>query len=161
MVNHRLILQCVVRYNFSSYSRLHHSSTVYYALNSAVLPWEIQSIQKHHVKESIASHEFFINLPIVMLSLMEASGKDKSELLIVVGKSLFGYSGTIAHAMVRQVPVMCRRRDIIVAGPSSSVFWNHMKLFFWWRCHPIHFSNNHLALLHAVCRIWQSSTRIS
>ena len=93
-----------------------------------VLPWDIQSRWKHHVKEIIASHDFFIKLPTAMLSLREASGKDKSELLIVAGKSLFGHSGTITHAVAHQAPVMCRRRDMIGAGPSSSVFLNHVKL---------------------------------
>ena len=94
-----------------------------------VLPWEIQSRWKHHIKESsIASHDFFIKLPTAMSSLREALGMDKSELLIVAGKSLFGHSGTITHAVAHQAPVMYRRRDMIGARPSSSVLLNHVKL---------------------------------
>ena len=44
------------------------------------------------VEESIASHDFAVELPTVLSSLRETSGKGESELL-VAGVSSFGYSG--------------------------------------------------------------------
>ena len=61
------------------------------------------------VKESIVSHDFLVKLSMVTLSLREVSGENESELLIVSGKSLFGFSGIIIHAVAHQSPEMCRR----------------------------------------------------